>query len=329
MNEEILLGYLQGRCSKEEEVRVESWCNESPQNRQQLEQLYYILTIDRCATVLHKTDTQAALKRFKSRLCNNRSSPLSHSPKKPQQILSVAALITGVLLMCCALWGISSIHNTKYTIITSAGQQAQTELPDGSKVWLNEDSRLTYHRSIWRNIRSVELTGEAYFEVQKDKKTPFIVQSKQIRTEVLGTKFNIRAKEEENKVITTLLEGSIRVETPQSVKMGEKYTLKPGQTINISTETQLTKLSERENPSEVLLWIEGKLLFKQHSLQEITRIMETLFDVNFIFQDETLKGEQFTGEFSTHSTPDNILNILKHTNHFKYQKEGNTFTLSR
>ena len=85
-------------------------------------------------------------------------------------------------------------------MITAAGQRAQTVLPDGSRVWLNASSKLVYHNSFWSSDRQIDLSGEAYFEVSHDKHAPFIVNSKQIKTCVLGTKFNVRAREEENRV---------------------------------------------------------------------------------------------------------------------------------
>ena len=100
------------------------------------------------------------------------------------------------------------------------------------------------------------------------------------------------------------------------------YLLKPGQTLNVNTDTYQAELIEYNQPTDVLLWINGKLEFKQQSLLEITNIMEKLYDIKFIYKDEALKSERFTGEFSTDSTADEILNVLMHTNHFSYKKDG-------
>ena len=153
-----------------------------------------------------------------------------------------------------------------------------------------------------------------------DKHAPFIVNSKQIKTCVLGTKFNVRARQDENRVVTTLLQGLVRVDSPRTEENG--YLLKPGQTLNVNTDTYQAELIEYNQPTDVLLWINGKLEFKQQSLLEITNIMEKLYDIKFIYKDEALKSERFTGEFSTDSTADEILNVLMHTNHFSYKKDG-------
>ena len=168
---------------------------------------------------------------------------------------------------------------------------------------------------------------EESFEVARVKHAPFIVNTKHIKTCVLGTKFNVRAREEEGRVVTTLLQGSVRMESPRTVNNG--YLLKPGQTLNINTTTYQAELIEYAEPTEVLLWINGKLKFKQHSLLEITNIMEKLYDLKFVYDDESLKTERFTGEFSTDNLPDEILNVLMHTNHFSYKKEGRIIRLSK
>ena len=120
--------------------------------------------------------------------------------------------------------------------------------------------------------------------------------------------------------MTTLLQGLVRVDSPRTEENG--YLLKPGQTLNVNTDTYQAELIEYNQPTDVLLWINGKLEFKQQSLLEITNIMEKLYDIKFIYKDETLKSERFTGEFSTDSTADEILNVLMHTNHFSYKKDG-------
>ena len=117
------------------------------------------------------------------------------------------------------------------------------------------------------------------------------------------------------------MKGSVKVQLPgQSEEEG--ILLKPGQMLSVDTRTMQPMLTEANRPGDVLLWINGKLKFKQHSLLEITNIMEKLYDLKFVYDDESLKTERFTGEFSTDSTADEILNVLMHTNHFSYKKDG-------
>lgn len=329
MNEDILMNYLRGVCNDEESQQVELWCEKASENRQVLEQLFYILFVGDRMAVMDGVDTEASLAKLKTLV---REKEKNAERKKPlvrwgRYASVVAAFLVGLVFAGGIVWGLLSNKFSDYTVMTTDGQRAQTVLPDGSKVWLNASTKLIYRNSFWSTDRQVDLSGEAYFEVSRDKHAPFIVNTKNIKTCVLGTKFNVRAREEEDRVVTTLLQGSVRMKSPRDVKNG--YLLKPGQTLNINTTTYQTELIEYAEPTEVLLWINGKLKFKQHSLLEITNIMEKLYDLKFVYDDESLKVERFTGEFSTDNLPDEILNVLMHTNHFSYNKEGRIVKLSK
>lgn len=329
MDESILINYLQGECNDEECQQVELWCKELPENQKTLEQLYYTLFVGDRVAVMDAVDTEVSLAKLKSAIQEKEKivKQAQLSVRWRRYVSLAAAFIAGIVLAGGIAWGVLSDKFSDYTIMTTGGQRAQTVLPDGSKVWLNASTKLVYHNSFWGSDRQIDLSGEAYFEVSHNKHAPFIVNCKQIRTCVLGTKFNVRARNEENRVVTTLLQGSVRMESPRTVDNG--YLLKPGQTLNINTNTYQAELIEYAEPTQVLLWINGRLIFKQNLLLEITNIMEKLYDVKFIYEDEKLKTERFTGEFSTDNLPDEILNVLMHTNHFNYKKEGRTIRLSK
>lgn len=327
MDETILMSYLRGEANDEKSRQVEEWCEEAPENRRLLEQLYYTMFIGDRLTAMNAVDTEASLKKFKMNVREKeRKAKRKNLLIRRKRTISVAAaFLAGLVLAGGIGWGLLSNKLSDYTVMTAVGQRAQTVLPDGSKVWLNASTKITYKNSLWSSERQIDLSGEAYFEVTKDKHAPFIVNSKQIKTCVLGTQFNVRAREEENRVVTTLLSGAVRMESPRTKENG--YLLKPGQTININTDTYQAELIEYNQPTDVLLWIGGRLKFKQHSLLEITNVMEKLYDVKFVYEDDALKTERFTGEFSTDCTPDEILNVLMHTNHFKCVKEGRRIKL--
>lgn len=327
MDEAILMNYLRGTSNNEENRQVEDWYDESPENKKMLEQLYYTLFIGNRLEVMNAVDTEASLAKIKSIIEEKKQKvERKHLSMRWNRYASLAAaFLVGLVFAGGIGLGVISHKKSDYTILTTGGQRAQTVLPDGSKVWLNGSTKLVYHSSFWNSKRQIDLSGEAYFEVTPDKHAPFIVNSNHIKTSVLGTKFNIRSREEDNKVIATLFEGSVRVESPQATN--NNYLLTPGQTLTIDTKTYQTELVEYAEPAEVLLWINGKLMFKQHSMLEITNIIEKLCDVKFIYEDETLKTERFTGEFSTDNLPDEILNVLMHTKHFDYKREGRIIRL--
>lgn len=327
MDETILLRYLRGECDDVEAALVEIWCEAAPENRETLEQFYYMLFVGDRVAAMNAVDTEASLEKFKTavRKKERKAKRKKLSLRWGRYAMLATAFLAGVVVTGSIAWEVLSDKLSDYIVTTAAGQRAQAVLPDGSKVWLNASTKVVYHNSFWSSERRVDLSGEAYFEVAHNKREPFIVSSKQIKTCVLGTKFNVRAREEESRVVTTLLQGSVRVDSPRTEANG--YLLKPGQTININTNTYQAELIEYNQPSDVLLWMDGKLVFRQHTLLEITNVMEKIYDIKFIYNDDALKTERFTGEFSTDSTPDEILNVLMHTNHFRYKKEGKTIRL--
>lgn len=323
MDEGLLINYLLKQCSEEESRLVERWSEESPENRKLLDDIYYTLVIGDISKAMKATNTERSLENLKSVI---KQQEIRNTSKKFlfkwNSVASiVAAFFAGIFIMGGITLGTQlSKSKADYTITTEAGQRAQTKLPDGSKVWLNSSTTITYNTSFWGGERKVHLSGEAYFEVAHSKYSQFIVNSKDVKTSVLGTKFNIRARENEDKVVATLFEGSVSIQ-PRSIEKKE-YILKPGQTVDISIAPYHVTLTEYKEPDDVLLWIKGRLAFNQHTLLEITNIFEKLYDVQFIYEKESIKNERFTGNFSTDSTPEDMLNILKLTNHLNLKKEG-------
>lgn len=179
MDETILVNYLQGECNDEEAARVEAWCEEGPENRKTLEQLYYTLFVGERIAVMNTVDTEASLDQFKSaiREKEKKAKRKSISIRWGRYATVAAAFLTGLVFAGGIAWGLLSNKLSDYEVITAAGQRAQTVLPDGSKVWLNASSKIVYHNSLWSSDRQIDLSGEAYFEVSHDKHAPFIVNS--------------------------------------------------------------------------------------------------------------------------------------------------------
>ena len=317
MEEITLIRYIQGNCDKDEQQAVERWYDESPNNRKELEQLYYTLFLGDRIDVMNSVDTEVSLEKFKSGIRNSKRVRLSSTWNK--YILLAAAFIAGLIFAGGVTWNWVTKNKSEYVLLTTAGQRAQTILPDGSKVWLNSSTKIVYHNSLFSSQRRVDITGEAYFEVTHNSHIPFIVTNRGVSTKVLGTKFNVRARENEEFVITTLLEGLVNVTTPTN-ENGRR--LVPGQSAMVNTKTYKERLTTYKYPDEILLWMNDDIIFNQTTLSDIARILEKMYNVEFIFSNEKLKKERFTAKFPTSSSLDEILNVISHTNHFKYRKDG-------
>lgn len=326
MNEIKLLDYLDGRLSNEEAEQVEIWSKADSENRKILEQLYYTTFVGERAAAMNLVDVDKSFEKLQRSIASKeRFIPKRRYPEWKRFAIPLAAFLTGVI--CTIGFTTLALNDTsKYIVATTSGQRAQFVLPDGSKVWLNSSSELTYKTSLWSRKRQVDLSGEAYFEVEHNKDKPFIVNSKNIKIQVLGTKFDVRARASENRIVTTLLKGSVRVDLPDNKKEG--IVLKPEEILEVNTKTLHTSLAHTPSARDVLLWMDGKLKFEQCKLEQITSCFEKHFDVRFHFMDEALKQERFTCEFLTDNNITDILTVLEMTKRFKYQIKGNQVYLS-
>ena len=240
MDETKLLNYLKGESDAEECLEVEAWYHASAEHKKQLDQLYYMLFVGERKVAMDGVDTENSLSVLKDRIKHKESEKKSvhriRVSKWKRYAMPLAAFLCGLLVSVGALYWISSGKSAGYIFATESGQRAQAVLPDGTKVWLNASTQIVYKPSFWKRERQVDLSGEAYFEVSRNKTKPFVVNSNDVRTCVLGTKFNVRARPSEEKVVTTLLKGSVKVQLPgQSEEEG--ILLKPGQMLSVDTRT--------------------------------------------------------------------------------------------
>lgn len=190
---------------------------------------------------------------------------------------------------------VSESKNTNELVVkVGNGQKANLQLPDGTSVWLNSNTTLSYNRKFNKEKRIIQLSGEAFFNVAKDKTRPFIVQSGDLSVKALGTTFNCKAYPAENNFTTTLLEGSVLVSNNHFSTIlhpNEKvvYDLKKGQLTK-------TKLMNAEFSG---FWRSNKLAFEQESLEDITHVLERMYQIHFCFKTEHLRIVKFTGAVNT------------------------------
>jgi transmembrane sensor len=197
------------------------------------------------------------------------------------------------------------------TMTTPRARQYNLELSDGTKVWLNASSSITFPTSFSANERKVILTGEAYFEVAKDKKRPFRVSVNDMQVNVLGTHFNINAYDDEAAVNTTLLEGSVLL-----TEKGKKVLLKPGQQAQKQKSGAII-VNDNVNLDEVMGWKNGVFYFDNASLQTVLRQVSRWYDVDVVFE-KGVPARIFEGEIQRNLQLSQVLKILeKNKVHFK------------
>lgn len=201
------------------------------------------------------------------------------------------------------------------TISTPRGGQYQVELPDGSKVWLNAASSLHFPTAFVGKERRVEISGEAYFEVAKNKSMPFIVSVNGSEIQVLGTHFNVMAYNDEDAVKTTLLEGSVKFASGNNSSL-----LKPGQQAQLTTEGQVKVVSDVD-VDEVVAWKNGMFDFEDASLGTVTRQLSRWYDVDIVNQNKNIE-DLFVVEMPRSSKLSDVLKVLELTGNIKFEIDG-------
>lgn len=217
--------------------------------------------------------------------------------------------------------GQQAAYTLQNTISTPNGGQYQLVLPDGTKVILNAATSLNYPVAFHGNERLVQLNGEAYFEVAKNKKMPFRVMAGNQTVEVLGTHFNINAYKDEAFVRTTLLEGSVKVSS------GENSTLiVPGEQAVTNAWQTGAILKRAVDVDKETAWKNGLFSFQDEDLKSIMRQVARWYDVKIVYAGN-LPDEKFIGEISRSSNLSDVFKILE-LNHVHFEVQGKTVTVS-
>ncbi|MBE9601077.1 FecR family protein [Pedobacter sp. MC2016-24] len=225
------------------------------------------------------------------------------------------------------------------TIATTIGETYQVRFSDGTAVWLNAASSLKFPAKFSkRSSRVVELNGEAYFEVSKDKAHPFIVKSKDQEVTVLGTHFNINSYADENNTKTTLLEGSVRVTNRAIMQGGDpglrrderkgnaEVLLKPGQQ-SLLDHTSI-KVAEVQT-DDVISWKNGNFMFNNEPMDVVMRKLSRWYPIDVKYSDPSVRNIKFFGTVSRFANVAAVLEMIALTKEVKFEVKGKEITVIR
>ena len=199
---------------------------------------------------------------------------------------------------------------------------AAVNLPDGTKVWLNSHTHLIYDTNYGVKERSVSLSGEAYFEVAKDKKHRFVVKAGNMEVEALGTTFNVKAYDEDDEMIATLFEGSVRAKAGNQMAI-----LTPDQCAIFSKTDRRLSVNHPRNTSYASLWRTNELAFSGESLEEIAILLDRMYNVKVHFLSNRIKKYSFSGVIRNNSLY-NVFEIISLTAPITYVSVGDTIYLN-
>jgi ferric-dicitrate binding protein FerR (iron transport regulator) len=224
-----------------------------------------------------------------------------------------AVLLLPVILITAYIY---FFHNSRepvyFTTIAERGQKSQIVLPDGSKVWLNSETELKYSANFGKQNRFVELTGEAFFEVAKDPRIPFIVSTGYTKVRVKGTSFNIKAYAAEDEIETSLIEGKIELTMYPDPSNTSQKTIEmfPGQSLIFNKVNKKLKQNNAET-DENIGWKNNQLIFRNDSFDNLVKKIERWYNVEIIYDEAKLKDQRLTVELYQGERLDRLVEIIE------------------
>ena len=343
---QALVNYLSGRFSKTDATILNEWLENNSENKVLFDQFVDIWQASSHKKINKQTHINEAWNELNSRILK----------AKAKRIISWQEIgrIAAIFIVALFLGGLGYHFLSKNAVLNSEqqyveyvsplGSRSFVQLSDGSKVWLNSGSTLKYQSSYGTNNRDLLLTGEAFFEVEKNKNLPFVVKTSEINITALGTKFNVKAYSEEKTIETTLIEGSVTLES-RSASFKQNIILKPNEKAVFTKKSQsLERIKSQQNikqeetsakskpkleimesvePEPIISWKNKRWVISNEKLGDLAVKLERRYDVNFIFDNDLLKDYSFGGILEDESL-EQIMKAIQFSSPIKYVIDDKT-----
>jgi len=309
--ESLLPGYLSGELSEEESVAIDSWRAASPEN-----EAHFLNSLKAWESIpllqeMEQFNSFEALKKIQHRVGSSGSAKLS-------RVLKLLAAIFVLPLLCYSGYVTLQNYSLKnkmeqqvvmQTITSRQGMVSQFQLADGTKVWLNSGSEIEFPSFFTGDFREVKLTGEAYFEVAKNRNQPFRVNANELQVEVLGTSFDVASYGDEKFSEVILVEGSVNLAAKEADKIFVSRTLQPGQR-GVYNESTGNIRTEEVSVDKYISWRDGNLIFRDDKMAEVVKRLSRWFNVEIIIIDPEIKSYIYKATFRNENLVQ-VLNLLK------------------
>lgn len=316
--DELLASYFSGVLTGDEGKKLEDWKAASAENREIFKNAEKVWKSLNLLQEMRGYNVSLALSNI-----HNRTEQLSgHSQKS---FLFYWQRIAAVLLLPLLISGIIYFLQAKHTsnnsavwqtITTPPGVKSHVQLPDGTSVWLNSGTSLSYPSSFSDGTRNIKLLGEAFFDVAEDKKHPFVVELGKISIEVLGTKFNAINYEQEGQAEVVLASGKVKLFENNNGKRRQISEMIPGQQAIYLKQGNTIFLKDVDIGKHIS-WIDGRLIFRDDSMDEVVRKLDRWFNVQIEIADPNIGSYIYTATFQG-ETIEQILSLIKRTSPVEY-----------
>ena len=328
--DELIANYLTEGLDKNALDELKTWIAASAENQQYFirQREIWFSAVSREAASVY--DKDKAFENFRNRVESQKeiqsTSRRGFSLSALWRYAAVVAIIIAV--GCISYWqGEVNVKDTFADISVEAplGSKTKLYLPDGTLVWLNAGSRMTYSQGFGVDNRKVELEGEGYFEVKRNEKIPFFVKSKDLQLQVLGTKFNFRDYPEDHEVVVSLLEGKVGLNN--LLREEKEAVLSPDERAVLNKANGLLTV-ESVTASNASQWTDGYLFFDEELLPDIAKELERSYNVKIHIANDSLKTFRFYGNFvRREQNIQEVLEALASTEKMQYKIEERNITI--
>ena len=328
--DELIANYLTEGLDKNALDELKTWIAASAENQQYFirQREIWFSAVSREAASVY--DKDKAFENFRNRVESQKeiqsTSRRGFSLSALWRYAAVVAIIIAV--GCISYWqGEVNVKDTFADISVEAplGSKTKLYLPDGTLVWLNAGSRMTYSQGFGVDNRKVELEGEGYFEVKRNEKIPFFVKTKDLQLQVLGTKFNFRDYPEDHEVVVSLLEGKVGLNN--LLREEKEAVLSPDERAVLNKANGLLTV-ESVTASNASQWTDGYLFFDEELLPDISKELERSYNVKIHIANDSLKTFRFYGNFvRREQNIQEVLEALASTEKMQYKIEERNITI--
>lgn len=334
--EELAIRYFTGDLDSEGILLLEDEIRQSEEAKKTFYELKEIWVASTTREQLDSYDYKAAYQRFLHKISEGSDETDENQKEENPRFNHIYRWIGGIAASLLILFGATYLSyqqgqkNLQSTfadivVVTPKGSCTSVNLPDGSKVKLNGDSRISYSQGYGVDSRIVNIEGEGYFEVKKDSTKPFIVNSANIIVKVLGTKFNFCDYPQETQALVALDEGKVNM---TSIESKQEITLLPNQQVFFDKKTGAMKLLDTKTLANKSQWTKGIITFNGESLKDIAAVLERCYSVTFKISPSKQNSLHFYGVFYKDSqNVYDIIEALAATGKFTYKISGKTIII--
>ncbi len=323
--DDLIITFLAEGLDEKSLKKLKDWIYTTPDNYQYFmqQQELWFSAVD---TQKRKYNKEEAFEKFKTQI---REKGKKREKLHINKIVYWAASVALVIIIAyTSYWqGKVQVKNSFSNITVEAplGSKTKLYLPDGTLVWLNAGSIITYSQGFGVDNRNMNLSGEAYFEVVKNQDLPFSINTQEMELEVLGTKFDFKNYLEDEEAIVNLVEGKVAINN--LLKKNDIDYLLTNEKITLNKKTGIMVKSVAKAGNS-MRWTNDILSFDEELLPDIVKELKRNYNVEIVIDKDSLYKERFYGDFSTRNqTIQEVLNMLASTGRLKYKIKENTIVL--